>query len=316
MTPAARREKSPAVDEAVFASAKKLKGLIAYQKASKRGDGLVEVKIDVLSAALQGAGLVRPPGYTSGPEPVLIALGDRAAGPTATERFAADTLETAMFGRGIQAVDADDALLKLAHPITAKTEAEPVAQAAAGGWAGLLTGGVADVARHETQSDSWRARARYSLSLYGVDRGTAPARFEADGEARDVSSFSAVAGAIGAAAQDAALRAEGLMARKHAGHATIGVLVSGYKDPVFLNQVVADLRLIEGVEGAALTSWHGFDEMALIQAYASTLTVDALAAKLINAHPKLRITAVETQDVRITIAGPRVPESEDLGREE
>ena len=197
----------------------------------------------------------------------------------------------------------------------AKTEAATVSQAASGGWAGLIAGGVSDVVRHEVQSDSWRGRARYTLSLYGVDRSTAPERFDADGEALNVSSGSAVADAVSAAAQVAALRVEGLMSHKHGGRATIGVLVSGYKDPVFLNRVIAGLRQTEEVVGAALISWHGLDEMALIHAYAGTLTADALAAKLINADPKLRITAVETEDQRLTIGGPDIPESEDAGQE-
>lgn len=315
LTPEARRAKSAAIDAAVFDSKKKMKTFIGYEKLSKTGRSLVEIKVDPLSAALQGAGVIRPLGYTSGPEVLLLALGNRAVGPTPTEHFSADALETALFGRGIQAQDADDDIVKLQRPITAKTEAETVSQAAAAGWGGLVTGGVAEVARRETQSKAWRGRARYSLSLYGVDRSTSPARFDADGEALNVSSFSAVADAIEAAAQDAAVRVEGLMARKHVGRATIGVLVSGYKDPVFLKQLIDELRGVEGVEGAALISWHD-DNLALIHAYATTLTADGLAAKLINAYPELRIMAIETEDHRITIAGPEIPASEDTGQEE
>ena len=316
LTPAARREKSAAIDQALFSAPKKLKSFIGSLKLSKAGSGVVEVKIDALSAALQGAGLVRPPGYSSGPEVLLIALGDRAVGPTSTEHYAADVLETALFGRGIQAQDADDDIVKLKQPITAKTEAGTVEQAAAGGWSALAAGTVADVARREVQSSSWRGRARYSLSLYGADRSTEPARLDADGEALNVSSASAVMDAIEAAAQEAATRVEKAMARRHVGRTTIGVLVSGYKDPAFLNRVVGDLRRIEGVEGAALISWQGLEEMALIHAFAGSFTADALAAKLINSDPTLRITAVETEDGRITIAGPQTPASEDRGQEE
>jgi len=206
--------------------------------------------------------------------------------------------------------------VKLQHPITAKTEAGTVEQAAAGGWSALAVGTVANVARREVQSNSWRGRARYSLGLYGADASTMPARFDADGEALNVSSASAVLDAIEAAAQEAATRVDKAMARRHVGRTTIGVLVSGYKDPAFLNLFVVDLRLIESVEGAALISWQGLDEMALMHAYSGTLTADALAAKLINSDPTLRITAVETEDGRITIAGPQTPASEDRGQEE
>ena len=319
LTPEARREKAPALEQALFASPKKTKAFIGYQKAASKGSGragVVEVKIDALSAALQGARLVRPAGYASGAETVLLALGNRAVGPTSTERFAVDALETALFARGVQAQDADDQLRILEHPITAKTEAATVAQAAAGGWPWLAMGGISNAARHDVPSGSWRGRARYSLSLYGVDRSTEPARLDAEGEALNVSSASAVADSIEAAAQEAAMRLNSLIERKRAGRATIGVLVSGYKDPAFLNRLVGDLRRIEGVEGAALISWNGLDEMALIHAYAGALTADALAAKLINGDPQLRVTAVETGDARLTIAGPEIPASEDRGGEQ
>jgi hypothetical protein len=312
----ARREKSAALDKALFSAPKATKAFVGRLKTSKRGGSLVEVKVNALSAALQRAGLVRPPGYRSGADVLLLALGDRAVGPNSTERFAADALETALFGRGIQAHDADDQLLKLEHPITAKTEAGTVSQAAAAGWAGVVTGGVADTARREVQSNAWRGRARYTLALYGIDRSTEPARFTGDGEALDVSSFSAVTRAVEAASQEAALRVEGLLARRRAGRATIGVLVSGYKDPAFLKRLLGDLRRIEGIDGAALISWQELDEMALFHAYASTLAADTLAAKLINSDPTLRITAVETEDGRLTIAGPELPASEDRGGEE
>lgn len=315
LTPDARREKAAAVDKALFASPKKLKSLIGSLKVSKTG-ATAEVKVDALSVALQRAGLVRPPGYFIGPEVILLALGDRAVGPTGTEHFAADALETALFGRGLQAQDADDDLLKLKHPITAKTEAGVVAQAAEGGWAGVVTGGVAEVARREVQSNSWRGRARYSIALYGLSGSTEPARLEGDGDALSVSSFSAVTDAIEAAAQDAAMRVEKVAARRHEGRETIGILVSGWKNAAFLKRLVGDLRRTEGVDGAALVAWRELDDMALLHAYAGSLTADALAAKLITLDPSLRITAVETEDQRLTVEGPQVPASEDRGGEE
>ena len=315
LTPDARRQKAAAVDQVLFASPKKLKSFIGGLKLSKRG-GAAEVKVDALSAALQGAGLVRPPGYSSGPEVLLLALGDRAVGPTSTEHFAADALETALFGRGLQAQDADDELRKLKHPVAAKTEAGLVAEAAAGGWAGVATGGVAEVVRREVQSNSWRAKARYSLALYGVGRSTEPVRLDADGEALNVSSFSALTDAIEAAAQEAAMRVEKVAARRHEGRATIGVLVSGWKDPAFLRRLVGDLRRTDGVDGAALVAWRALDDMVLIHAYAGALTADALAAKLLNLDSSIRITAVETEDGRLTIEGPQLSAAEDRGGEE
>lgn len=311
----ARRTKAAAVDQALFTPPKKSKAFIGGLRISKTG-AAAEIKVDALSAALHGAGLVRPAGYSSGPEVLLLALGDRAVGPTSTERFAADALETALFGRGLQAQDADDDLLKLKHPITAKTESGVVAQAAEGGWSGVAAGGVLEAVNREAQSSAWRAKARYSLALYGMSRSTEPVRVEADGEALDVSSGSALTAAIEAAAQDAAMRVEKAAARRHEGRATIGVLVSGWKDPAFLRRLIADLRGIEGVDGAALVAWRELDDMALIHAYAGSYTADALGAKLINADPTVRITAVETEDGRLTVAGPQVPAAADRGGEE
>jgi len=311
----ARREKAAAIDKALFAPPKKTKAFIGGLKISKTG-AAAEVKVDALSAALQGAGLVRPPGYSTGPEVLLLALGDRSIGPNPTERFAADALETALFGRGLQAQDADDDLLKLQHPITAKTEDGVVRQAAEGGWAGVATGGVLEAVNSETQSSAWRAKARFMLSLYGMTRSTEPIRVEADGEALAVSSGSAVTDAIEAAAQEAAMRVEKAAAKRHEGRAVIGVLVSGWKDPAFLRRLIVNMRGIDGVDGAALVAWRELDDMALIHAYAGALTADGLAARLLNADPTLRITAVETEDGRLTIAGPELPASQDRGQEE
>ncbi|MFI5363118.1 MAG: hypothetical protein ACHQ49_14210 [Elusimicrobiota bacterium] len=314
LTPAARREKAAAVDKAVFADAKAAKAFIGRQTPPKTGDGVVEVRVDALSAALQRAGLIRPSGYVSGPDVVLLALGDRSVGRSQVERFAADALETALFGRGIQAQDADDEVVRLNHPLTAKTESETVKQAAAGGWSELVTGTLAGRARHEVQSDSWRGHAKYSLALYAVDGSSTPALFDAEGEALDVSSASAISAAIEAAAQDAARRAEGLLARKRAGRATISVVVTGWADVPTLRRVLGDLRGTEGVDGAALISWRGYDDMPVIHAYATTLTAEGLAAKLINADPKLRVTAVESEDARIAVEGSEIPASEDMGQ--
>ena len=315
LAPESRRAKAAAVDQALFTPPKRTKAFIGALKVSKAG-AAAEVKVDALSAALQGAGLVRPPGYSSGPEVLLLALGDRAAGPTPTERFAADALETALFGRGLQAQDADDELLKLKHPITAMTESGVVTQAAEGGWAGVALGGVAEAVSREAQSRAWRGKARYSLALYGLGRSTEPARVEADGEALNVSSGSALTDAIEAAAQAAAMRVEKAAARRREGRATIGVLVSGWKDTAFLRRRVADLRGVEGVDGAALVAWRALDDMALIHAYAGALTADGLAARLLNADPALRVTAVETEDARLTIAGPERPAAQDRGGED
>ena len=249
LTDAARREKSAAIETAVLGNAA---AFIGQSRLPKKGAAVVEVRLNDLSAALQKAGLVRPPGYDLGAELLLIAFGDRATGPDMTERFAADAFETALFGRGIQAKDADDDLLKVKHPLKAKTEEGVAAEALSGGWAWMTAGRVTVSASQEPQTALWRGRARLAVALYGVAGSTAPTRIEADGEAVDVSSASCVAHAIEAAAQDAAVRVEKEMSRKRAGRALIAVFLSGYKEMGYISRVIRDLRRVPGVEGAAL----------------------------------------------------------------
>lgn len=312
LSDAALGRRAEALEAEVFARAPEF---IGSEKIPKKGDGVVEVLVDPLSTALQKAGLIRPPGYASGPEVVLIALGDRATGPLPTERLAAEAFETALFGRGFQAQDADDTLARLKHPLKAKNEADAVAEAAAGGWPWLAAGRLTAEAAREPRADAWRAKARLSISLYGLSApGAAPERFDADGQALDVSSFSAVSHALEQAAQEAAARVDGALSRRRAGRATLGVLISGYKQPELIRRVVDDLRRVPGVEGAALATWHGPDEMALIHVFAAGLRADALAARLLHDDASLRVDAIETQDGRVTVEGPEVPESEDRGK--
>jgi hypothetical protein len=148
------------------------------------------------------------------------------------------------------------------------------------------------------------------MSLYG---GAAPARFEADGEAVDVSSSSAVTRAVESAAQAAAVRVDREMARKRAGRSTIAIFLSGAKDPVYLRRVLRDLRRCEGVEGASLITWRSLDDMALIHAYAVGLGADLLAARLLRVDTALNIGSVETEDRRILLEGPEASAPEDRG---
>ena len=68
-----------------------------------------------------------------------------------------------------------------------------------------------------------------------------------------------------------------------------------------------------GVEGASLTAWSSYEGMPLIHAYAAGLRVDELAARLLRLDPALRVDAIETEDGRLTLEGPEVPENEDRG---
>jgi hypothetical protein len=309
LTASARREKTAVVEAAVFAKPDRFIGRAVFPK---KKPAILEVRLNRLSAALRAAGLVVPPGYETGPELVLIALGDRKTGPDGAERLAADALETALFGRGIQAQNADDDLKKLDRPLKSKTETGTAAEALSGGWAWVVAGRVQITARQEESSALWKARARLSGALYGVGSST-PTAFESEGEVVDVSSGSAMTRAIETASQEAAVRADLEMSRSRAGRATIAVYLTGAKSQSYAAQVLRDLRRTPGVEGAAMVSWSDLDEMPLLHAYVKGLKADLLTARLLAGDASLRVGSIESEDGRIMLEGPEIPISEDRG---
>ncbi len=311
LTESARRERAAAL-EAVFAKP----GLyVGRERLPKRGPGVVEIRVDQLSAALRKTGAVVPPGYETGAEFLLIAFGDRAVGPDREEQFAADAFETALFGRGIQAKDADDKITPIDPPLKGRTEAEAVASASRGAWSWLAGGRVETYAQREPVTGGWKGGARLHLSLYTLGASTEPAVVETASDAIDVSSGAAVARSLEQAAQEAAARVDGKINASRGGRTTLAILVAGRKDPVFLRKIVAELRRSPGIVGAALVSWSTADSMPLIHAYSTGPKVDILAAQLLHADPSLHIDGIETEDGRLTIEGPEVPLSEDRGEE-
>ncbi len=309
LTDAARREKAPAVESVIAAPGP----YIGRERLPKTGDGAVEVRIDALSAALRKTGAVVPPGYETGSEFVLIAFGDRAHGPTAQEQFAADAFEVALFGRGIQAKDADDRLSPIKPPLQGRTEAEAAASAAHGAWGWMTGGRVETFARREPATGGWKAGARLRVNLYELGVSTEPVGVRAESDAIDVSSGSAVTRAMEQAAQEAAVRVDARIAAAHGGRKTLAVLISARRDPAFLRRLVADLRRVPGVAGAALVSWSTSDSMPLIHVYSTRIKVDDLAAQLLRSDPSLRVDGIESEDGRLTIQGPEISESEDRG---
>lgn len=308
VAPAARAARAQAVDAALAAP-----GLTGRTRLPKKGPGAVEVRVDAASAALRKSGAAVPPGYENGPETVLLAFGDRASAATPYEVLAADAFEVALFGRGLQAKDADDRLSPLKTPLKAKTEADAAAEAARMGWAWLAAGRAEASAEPEPTAGAWRAKARLTVSFYRLGVSTEPARLETAAQDVDVSSRAAVTHALELAAQDAAARAERRVVAARGGRATLAVLVAGRKDPAYLRRLVSDLRRVDGVAGAALVAWKSYDGMPLVHAYASGLRADELAARLLRLDPSVRVDAIETEDGRLTVEGPEVPENEDRG---
>lgn len=288
---------------------------ILRARTPKLGASVVEADVDLLSAALRKTGAVVPPGYETGSEFLLIAFGDRATGPDRVEQFAADAFETALFGRGIQAKDADDTLSPIQPKLTGRTEEEAVASAARGAWSWLAGGRAETYAVREPVTGGWKGGARLRVNLYSLGASTEPTRIETASDAIDVSSGAAVTRSLEQAAQMAAVRVDEQIGAARGGKATLAVLVSGRRDPVFLKRLIGDLRRAPGIAGAALVSWSAVESMPLIHAYSTGTKVDALAAQLLHADPSLHIDGIETEDGRLTVEGPEVPLSEDRGGE-
>ncbi len=297
-----RRQNARAIELIVSAPQK----FVGAESFPKKGDGVVEVRVDILALALRKAGLVVPAGFDIAPENVLIAFGDRGVGPNPGERLAAQALETALFGRGVVAQDADDELRKLAKPLTAKNEAETVAQAIARGVPWLAMGRASASVGPELASSAWRAKAELRLSVYALGVSTLAVPWAGSADVVDVSSYAAVTRALEAVAQDAAARLDAFIQRQRGNRATLGVLVSGRKDPAFLIRLLESLRRTPGVAGASLALWRSLDDMAMIHVYAQSIKIDELAARLLRQDPSLRIESVETGDNRLTVSGPEI----------
>ena len=286
---------------------------IGQESFPKKGDGVVEIRVDPLSIALRKAGLVIPEGFDRGTESVLIAFGDREIGPNPGERVAADAFETALFGRGVEAKNADDGLRRLPHPLTAKTDADTVAQAAQFGVPLLVMGRTIVAAGPEPAASAWRAKAELKISLYELTVSTRPTAWDVSSEAVDVSSQAAAVRALEQSAQEGAARLDGWLKRQRGRQVTLGVLISGRKDPAYLLRLMRSLRRTPGVIAASLVLWRSLDDMALIHAYAVGLNVDELAARLLREDPSLRLESVETEDHRLTLSGPENSTSDDRG---
>jgi hypothetical protein len=304
------KERDPGV-EAVLKRSGRFVGLERRLKTDGR---LVEIRMDRLSEALRRTGAVVPAGYESDSQIVLIAFGDRSAELRPEERLAADAFEVAMFGRGQQAKDVDDQLIKLKNPIHAKSEEEMISQARQKGWGWLITGQVTTSARREARAGIWRATAQMTCSFYALTRSTQVTVIKTDASSVDVSSSSALTRAIEQSAEESAIRVDQLLTREREGRATLSVLMTGRKDLDYIRQVVDSLRRVPGVAGASLLTWKGADDLLTLNVYVDHLTADVLGARLLQQDPSLRVDAIETQDGRLTLQGPDIPANEDRGQ--
>ncbi|MDE2490180.1 MAG: hypothetical protein KGM24_04995 [Elusimicrobia bacterium] len=312
----ARSARASAVEDRVLARAA---DFVGRERLARRRKGearlppsAVEVRVDKLSGALLSTGLLQPAGFPLGSEPILLALGDPAA-PAVADRAAAQSLETALFGRGLEAQDARDPLVPLKRPLESTTTAELVLEAARDGWPRLVTGRTALAAERDASSGAWRGSARLDADFYELRASSAAQSFTASGRTVELSSASAISRAIDQATAEAALRISKLIERGRAGRTTIAVLLDGYKDPAYVRRVIDDLRAAPGVAGASLIAWNGPEGMTLVRAFAVGLTAETLTAELLERDSSLRVSGIESEDGRLTLDGPDIPESQDRG---
>lgn len=297
LAPAQRVASKDALDELLARPAR-----FTGKESVKGGAGVVEVRLDALEAALDGAGLVRPAGFPQGPERVLIILAEPAAPLGAG--FAADALRRALLARGVSAADAGDLLLQR-PTLRARPPEELAREAFASGIGYVLIGAAESQAQAEPESGAFRAQAVLDARLKSsaADPGEL---IEASSFALDVSSGAATVKALEEAGEQAAASASAAVAAARAGRSEVVVEARGGGGPSRLSALIATLRGLTGVKGAALRRHKSEDGGALVRVFCAGLKADELAARLIRADSSLIVLGVEPENGRLLVElGPQ-----------
>lgn len=301
LTDAARRAGAERLESEVLGKAAVFTGKESYDK--KKG-AVVEVRFDVLGAALDKARLVRPAGFPYGPPKVLLFVDEKATalgiGRTA------DSLRRAVLARGLDAGDVRDPLLYKRFNVATATGMAEAAFNGGADW--FLVGFTAAAAEPDPAAGMWRARVALRTELYGAPAGTEPRLFTADASGVDVSSAEAVAKALDEAGEQAAARVATEAQRARGGRREVLVTVQGARDTRHLRALIGTLRGVEGVAGAALASWKGDEEdrMPVLRVFCA-FGADELAARLLRRDRALTIGGVNPMDERITLLEPEAP---------
>lgn len=280
---------------------------VGRKRLPKHGVRAVEVLLDKLSAALQASGIARPPGYVSGQEKVLIALGPPGVLPRLGEVVVGDALRLALFGRGIQARDLRDPFdesNKDAEHFRLLVETETVAAAARGGWDWVVAGDISSGVGREPQSRTFRAAARLDGRFYELRFSSAPAAFESSASAVDVSTTASLTRALEQTGQAAAAQVQARIEKRRAGRTTVACLLPGAKDLGRVRALLSTLRGMPEVEGAVLYAWDGpFDSMS-VWVFVHDLTPEGLVARLLHVDHELRVTGIDSEEREIFFEAP------------
>lgn len=272
-------------------------GRFTGKEKRKAGASVVEVKLTPLAAALDEAGLVRPSGFPKGPGRVLIVLAEPAA--SLGVGYASDSLRRALSARGISAADASDALLKRPS-LRSKPVAELVKDAFESGVDFVLVGGAAAEARPDEGSGAWRAEAVLDARLKSslADEGSL---VDAAASAVDLSSGPALAKALEQAGDSAAAPTAAAIAEARQGRSEVIVEARGAGGPARMAGLIATLRRLAGVKGAALAVHRNEEGAALVRAFCEGLKADELAARLLRADSTLVVLGVEPELGRLIV---------------
>jgi hypothetical protein len=281
---------------------------IGRERLGGKRPPVVEVLIDELAAVLMREGLARPPGYVTGQEKVLIALGPSGGAPRKTDLVVGSALRVALFGRNFLARDlhdptdianSDKDIVRYA--VLTETQTVSIAW---GYWDWAVTGSVlASIGAEPTRGVS-RAVAHLDGRFYELNFSSAPIPFGADAEAVDVSTSAAVDRALEQLGTEVAGGVARRVAERRAGRESVAFMLAGAKDPARVRSLIAALRKVPGVEGASLYQWNGpFDSMD-VWAFVQGLTPESLAAKLLGDNPDLRIIGIDSEAHEIFLEAP------------
>jgi len=292
------------LDRLVF---KHLKEFVGRERLPRTGLAVVEVLPDKLAPVLVETDLVRPPGYASGQEKVLVALGSQDRPLSAGDLVVGDTLRLALFGAGIQARDLHDAFdpaTKDKDRLKVLPEPETVVAAERGGWGWVVAGSAEGAVGRETGTAAYRGTARFSGRFYEIGYSSVPVEFSLVESAVDVSTSAAYESALEQVAQKAAGQIKARIQSRRDGRTNVAFMLQGPKSVSRIRSLLAVLRRVPGVEGATLYAWNGPYDSVDVWAFVHGLSPEELVARLMHAAPSLNITGIDSELREVFIEGP------------
>ena len=265
----------------------------------KKGKGLFELRFAKLLLALDKEGLLRPAGFTAREPRVLLLVSepqgilDLGIGP------AADALRRGLSAYGMTAIDGRDHL----NNFLAKGR-DPAALAAGAARLGadwMLLAAASASAELDPVTGTWRGRASLVADQYETRSSTPVAQTQSEASTLDTSSVAARGKALDDVGADTAAKVAAAIKRSLGGRSEGAVFVAGGADLGRLKALLAEVRGVEGVEGAYLGVWRGEDETVILRVFMTALKIDGLAARLLRRDPSLTLLSVEPEDGRLAI---------------